>query len=85
MEDPKTRLTKCVSTPELERRWKAVREMMRARKIDYLVIQNQEEFLGGAVRWFTDFSARHQFPMTVIFPVDDEMTTINCKGGQTNE
>ena len=41
MEDPKTRLTKCVSTPELERRWKAVREMMRARKIDYLVIQNQ--------------------------------------------
>jgi hypothetical protein len=50
MEDPKTRLTKCVSTPEPERRWKAVREMMCARKIDYLVIQNQEEFLGGAVR-----------------------------------
>src|SRR4030042_4362725 len=80
MEEPKTRLTKCVSTAELERRWKAVREMMRARKIDYLVIQNQEEFLGGTVRWFTDFTARHQFPMTVIFPVDDEMTTINCGG-----
>jgi Xaa-Pro aminopeptidase len=85
MEDQKSRLTKCVSTPELERRWKAVREMMRARKIDYLVIQNQEEFLGGAVRWFTDFSARHQFPMTVIFPVDDEMTTINCGGDPPSE
>ena len=80
MEDPKERLTKCVSTAELERRWKATREMMRRKKIDYLVIQNSEEFLGGTLRWFTDFTARHQFPMTVIFPVDDEMTTINCGG-----
>lgn len=80
MEDPKERLTKCISTAELERRWKATREMMQDRKIDYLIIQNSEEFLGGTVRWFTDFTARHQFPMTVIFPVDDEMTTINCGG-----
>jgi Xaa-Pro aminopeptidase len=80
MEDPKERLTKCVSTAELERRWKAVREKMKEQKIDYLVIQNSEEFLGGTLRWFTDFTARHQFPMTVIFPVDDEMTTINCGG-----
>ena len=80
MEDPGERLTRCISTAELERRWKAVREMMREHKIDYLVMQNSEEFLGGVLRWFTDFSARHQFPMTVIFPVDDEMTTINCGG-----
>ena len=78
MEDPKETLTKCVSTAELERRWKATREMMREKKIDYLVVQNQEEYLGGTVRWFTDFSARDQFPYTVIFPVDDEMTTITC-------
>ena len=78
MDDPKEVLTKCVSTEELERRWKAVREMMRARKIDYLVMQNSEEFLGGTVRWFTDFSARDQFPYSVIFPLDDEMTTITC-------
>jgi hypothetical protein len=78
MEDPRERLTKCVSTAELERRWKATREMMRGKKIDYLVIQNSEEFLGGTLRWFTDFTARHQFPMTVIFPVEDEMTTIVC-------
>ena len=80
MEDPKERLTKCISTAELERRWKAVREMMHDRKIDYLVIQNSEEYMGGTIRWFTDFSARWQFPMSVIFPVDDEMTTINCGG-----
>ena len=78
MDDPREVLTKCVSTAELERRWKAVREMMVGRKIDYLVMQNSEEYLGGTVRWFTDFSARDQFPYTVIFPVDDEMTTITC-------
>jgi Xaa-Pro aminopeptidase len=80
MEDLKEVLTTCVSTAELERRWKAVREMMLEKKIDYLVMQNSEEFLGGTVRWFTDFSARDQFPYTVIFPVDDEMTTITCGG-----
>ena len=78
MEDPKGKMMKRISTPEMERRWTAVREMMNEKKIDYLVIQNSEEFLGGTVRWFTDFTARHQFPMTVIFPVDDEMTVINC-------
>jgi Xaa-Pro aminopeptidase len=84
MEDPKDRLTTCISTPELERRWKAVRERMKAQKIDYLVIQNSEEYMGGTVRWFTDFTARHQFPMTVIFSVDEDMTLINC-GGDAGE
>jgi hypothetical protein len=78
MEDQRQRLTTCVSTPELQRRWNAVRQQMKERKLDYLVMQTSEEYLGGTVRWFTDFSARHQFPMTVIFPVDDDMTTIVC-------
>ncbi len=51
---------------------------MRERGIDYLVMQNSEEYMGGMLRWFTDYTARHQFPMTVIFPVDDDMTVINC-------
>jgi len=53
--------------------------MMRARKIDYLVMQNSEEFLARLTVVY-GFPGRHQFPMTVIFPVDDEMTTINCGG-----
>ena len=84
MEDPRERLTKCASTAELERRWKATREMMREKRLDYLLIQNSEEFLGGTLRWFSDFTARHQFPITIIFPVDDEMTLINC-GGDVRE
>jgi Xaa-Pro aminopeptidase len=78
MEDPRERLTKTISTAELERRWKAARAMMREQKIDYLLMRQDEEFLGGYVRWFSDFPARESYPFTVIFPVDDEMTTIAC-------
>ncbi len=46
MADPKERLTTCISTTELERRWNAVRAMMGERKIDYLIARNDEEFLG---------------------------------------
>jgi len=78
MADPKERLSTSVSDAELERRWTAVRAGMRERGIDYLVMQNSEEYMGGMLRWFTDYTARHQFPMTVIFPADDDMTVINC-------
>jgi Xaa-Pro aminopeptidase len=78
MEDPKERLSKSVSDTELQRRWTAVRAGMRERGIDYLVMQNSEEYMGGMLRWFTDYTARHQFPMTVIFPLDDDMSVINC-------
>jgi Xaa-Pro aminopeptidase len=78
MPDPKERLSTSISDAELERRWTAVRAGMRERGIDYLVMQNSEEYMGGMLRWFTDYTARHQFPMTVIFPADDDMTVINC-------
>ena len=51
---------------------------MAEKNIDYLVIQNDESFLGGTIRWFTDFSARNQMQMTVIFPLEGDMTTIVC-------
>jgi Xaa-Pro aminopeptidase len=75
---PAERLVQSISTAELERRWKAVRAMMREKGLDFLVMQNQEEYLGGSVRWFTDFGARYEYPTTVIFPVDNEMIMINC-------
>ena len=78
MEDPRERLTTAISTAELERRWGLAREIMRERKIDYLLMRNDEEFLGGYVRWFSDFSARHSYPYTVIFPIDEGMTLITC-------
>ena len=77
MEDPKERLVTSVSYTELERRWKAAREVMRDRKIDFLVMRQDEEFYGGYVRWFSAVAPRHSYPFTVIFPIDDEMTTIS--------
>ena len=78
MFDPKERLTKSVSIQELERRWALAREIMGENKVDYLLMRNEEEFLGGYVRWFSDFPARHSYPFTVIFPYEDEMTLITC-------
>lgn len=80
MDDQKQILTESISTQELERRWKEVRKRMKEDTIDFLVIQNDNEWLGGYVKWFTDIPARNGYPMTVIFPIDDEMTTITCGG-----
>ncbi len=77
MEDPKDKLTSRISTGELERRWTAIREMMGRQKLDYLIIRNDEGFLGGNVKWFTDLSARNNQHLTVIFPADEEMTLIS--------
>ena len=76
MDDPKQRLVPSVSSGELERRWKAAREMMRDRKIDFVLMRQDEEYYGGYVRWFSAVAPRHGYPFTVIFPRDDEMTTI---------
>lgn len=80
MGDPKEILTEAASDGELQRRWGLVREGMRAAQIDFLVMQNDNEWLGGYVKWFTDVPAKNAQPHTVIFPVDEEMTTITHGG-----
>jgi Xaa-Pro aminopeptidase len=80
MDDPKEILTQSISDGELQRRWKLTREQMKAQGIDFLVMQNDNEWLGGYVKWFTDIPARNGYALAVIFPVDDEMTTITCGG-----
>ena len=66
-----------ISTEELERRWKAVREAMKEKGIDFLIMQNRDQFLGGYVKWFTDIPAFNGYPTTVLFPREEEMTMIN--------
>ncbi len=80
MDDEKEILTQSISDQELERRWKEVRKGMEAEGVDFLVMQNDNEWLGGYVKWFTDLPARNAQPHTVIFPLDDEMTTITHGG-----
>lgn len=71
----KERVMSPISTGELERRWKAVRELMKERGIDFLLIQNNNDYLGGYLKWFTDMPAVHAYPAAAIFPREDEMTT----------
>ncbi|MCX8022560.1 MAG: M24 family metallopeptidase [Syntrophorhabdaceae bacterium] len=69
-----------ISTEELHRRWSETRKAMAQQDIDCLVMQNSNQYLGGYVRWFTDIPAKEGYPVTVIFPIDDEMTMISCGG-----
>lgn len=78
--DQRETLTLAISDVELERRWSAVRTRMKDGRIDLLVMQDQNEWLGGYVKWFTDVPARSGYPVTVVFPVDDLMTVIVTGG-----
>ena len=73
------RLQTPISTAELERRWKAVRAAMKREGVDVLLMQNNNDHMGGYVKYFTDMPATNGYPNTVIFPADDEMTVV-CQG-----
>ena len=46
-----------ISKNELERRWNAVRRAMQEQGLDFLIMQNCTDFLGGYVKWFTDMGS----------------------------
>jgi Xaa-Pro aminopeptidase len=70
------RINTPVSTAELERRWTAVRRAMADAGIDVLLMQNNNDLMGGYVRYFTDVPAMHGYPLTVVFPRDAGMTVV---------
>jgi Xaa-Pro aminopeptidase len=74
------RLLNPISTRELERRWAAARKGMAERDIDALVMQNNNDWLGGYVRWFTDTPLSNGYPRSVIFPASDAMTVVDMGG-----
>jgi Xaa-Pro aminopeptidase len=77
MEALSERLQTPISTAELERRWAAVRAVMERDKIDVLLIQNNNDHMGGGVKYFTDLPATNGYPFTVVFPRDDLMTLVS--------
>jgi len=70
------RINHPISTAELERRWAAVRAAMMDWKIDALLMQSNNDFMGGYVKYFTDVPATNGYPATVVFPADERMTVI---------
>ena len=77
MEQLSERLQTPISTAELERRWAAVRAAMERDKIDALLMQNNNDYMGGYVKYFTDLPATNGYPLTVVFPRDDLMTMVS--------
>jgi len=71
------RLQTPISTAELDRRWRAVRAAMDGDKIDALLMQNNNDHMGGYVKYFTDLPATNGYPLTVVFPRDDLMTLVS--------
>jgi Xaa-Pro aminopeptidase len=66
-----------ISKQELQRRWKAVRKAMEKDKLDCLIMQNNNQHLGGYTRYFTDIPAHCGYTQTVIFPLNGDMTMIS--------
>src|SRR5215210_3128285 len=75
-EQTMSRIFKSISTAELERRWTRARKLMVERGADVLVMQNNNDWLGGYVKYFTDLPANHGYPRAVAFYRDDLMTVV---------
>lgn len=65
---PQDRIRAAIPTRELERRWAAVRKAMKAAGIGSLIMQNDNLFLGGYVRYFTDFPTFPRLSHDGYFP-----------------
>ena len=77
MEQLSERLQTPISTAELQRRWAAVRAAMEREQIDVLLMQNNNDHMGGYVKYFTDLPATNGYPLTMVFPRDDLMTLVS--------
>lgn len=73
---PEQRILTRIPDAELERRWARVRSYMADTGLDALVCQNNSDWVGGGVKWFTDLPATNGYPRTVIFPREGKMTVI---------
>jgi hypothetical protein len=78
------RLLNPVSNAELDRRWTAVRAAMADHGIDALIVQSNNDWLGGHAKWLTDHPATNGYPKTVVFHANDWMTVVDMgpRGGR---
>jgi hypothetical protein len=65
-----------IPSRELERRWHSLQQAMRQAGLDCLIVQNDNQFIGGYVRYLVDVPAT-QYPPTVILPADGELVVIH--------
>ena len=73
----KKELRKPISEQELERRFKAVRQAMEKEKLDCLIMQNNNQFIGGYTRYFTGLPATsyaHDRDLSIEHRHDDHLS-----------
>ena len=73
-----------ISDAELERRWSALRQAMKAAALDALIFQNANDWLGGYVKWLTDLPAQNGYPRSVVFHADEPMTVVEMGAFDTH-
>jgi Xaa-Pro aminopeptidase len=76
MQVKSSRALNAVTIEELQRRWAAVRQQMRAFQLDALVVQNSSDWVGGYIRWFSNQPATNGYPSALVFPIEGGMSMI---------
>jgi Xaa-Pro aminopeptidase len=76
------RIRRPISDRELRRRWDATTDLLKKHDLDCAFTQGNNMHLGGYVRWFTDVPAEYNYHMTVLFPVNDEITLVRTSGSR---
>jgi Xaa-Pro aminopeptidase len=84
LQDMNERLLNPVSNAELDRRWAAVRGAMADHGVDAIIVQSNNDWLGGHAKWLTDHPATNGYPKTVVFHANDWMTVVDMgpRGGR---
>ena len=65
-----------VSDAELSRRHAALRAAMIGADLDAILVWGTQDWLGGHVRWLTDFPATNGYPRTVLFRLDGPVVVV---------
>jgi Xaa-Pro aminopeptidase len=76
MQAKPSRTLNAVTIEELQRRWAAVRQQMRALQLDALIVQNSSDWVGGYIRWFSNQPATNGYPSALVFPLEGGMSLI---------
>jgi len=76
MAEGSERVNAAISNAELERRWPRCARPWPIMESTSLLMQSNNDFMGGYVKYFTDIPATNGYPQTVVFPRDDRMSVV---------
>ncbi|MDR3296243.1 MAG: M24 family metallopeptidase [Clostridiales Family XIII bacterium] len=72
----KERIRFPISDAELKRRYDAVSKVMHEQDVDLIVMSNDNQFLGGYVRYFLDIPTEQAYPVSAIYAADGDLFSV---------